>query len=109
MFLKLYFMTDKIQIVKIFIEKKLKDNKSWVRICYGTNGTQGQCEPGLFWANQKNIYNQTREPERERDEEINRYWFPMHMSTLLRTEDHISNGETLAAKSKRHQLWENKW
>lgn len=60
-------MTNKTQIVKIFIGKKNE------RTNRKPNGTQGQqYKPGLFWANQKNMYNLTREPERERHGEVNR-------------------------------------
>ena len=76
----------------------------------GTNpklsGTQRQqCKQGLFRANQNNIYNLTREPERKRDQEINRYRFPTQMSTLLRSAGyHVSNDETLELKNRRQQL-----
>ena len=61
-------------------------------------------KPGLFRANENNTYNLTREPERKTDQEMNGYWFPKQMSTLLRNGGyHISNNETLEAEHRGHQ------
>lgn len=66
MFLKLYFMTDKIQIVKIFIEKKLKYNKSESGFVMGQMGHRDNVNQD-FSGQTRKIYTTKLENQREKE------------------------------------------
>ena len=71
MFLKWHVLTYEIEIVTFFAVKKKKQGKGTNPQLNGT--LYNSIKPGLFRANQNNIYNLTREPERKRDQEMNGY------------------------------------